>query len=48
MSLCAPTLWKGADAAQKLQIPVVHVFVAKHRVQKMLQDEVRMLRKARK
>jgi hypothetical protein len=38
----------GADAAQKLEIPVAHVFVAKHRVQKMLQDEVHALRKARK
>ena len=31
----------GADAAQKLGIAVAHVFVAKHRVQKMLQEEVR-------
>ncbi len=31
----------GADAAQKLGIPVANVFVAKHRVQKMLQEEVR-------
>ena len=31
----------GADAAHKLGIPVAHVFVAKHRVQKMLQEEVR-------
>jgi RNA polymerase sigma factor (sigma-70 family) len=38
----------GADAAQKLQIPVAHVFVNKHRVQKMIQEEVRILRKARK
>ena len=34
----------GADAAQKLQIPVAHVFVAKNRVQKMLQEEARILR----
>ena len=34
----------GADAAHKLGIPVGHVFVAKHRVQKALQDEVRILK----
>jgi RNA polymerase sigma-70 factor (ECF subfamily) len=34
----------GVDAAQKLGIAVAHVFVAKHRVQKMLQEEVRILR----
>ena len=34
----------GADAAQKLGIPVAHVFVAKNRVQKMLQEEARILR----
>jgi RNA polymerase sigma-70 factor (ECF subfamily) len=34
----------GADAAHKLGLPVGHVFVAKHRVQKMLQDEVRLLK----
>jgi RNA polymerase sigma factor (sigma-70 family) len=34
----------GADAAQKLQIPVAHVFVGKNRVQKMLQEEARILR----
>jgi RNA polymerase sigma-70 factor (ECF subfamily) len=34
----------GADAAGKLGIPVGHVFVAKHRVQKALQDEVRSLK----
>ena len=33
-----------ADAAHRLGIPVGHVFVAKHRVQKMLQDEVRILK----
>jgi len=35
----------GADAAKKLQIPVAHLFVAKNRVQKMLQEEARMLKK---
>jgi RNA polymerase sigma-70 factor (ECF subfamily) len=35
----------GADAARKLQIPVAHVFLAKNRVQKMLQEEARILRK---
>ena len=34
----------GADAAKRLGIPVAHVFVAKHRVQKMLQEEVRSLK----
>lgn len=34
----------GALAAQKLQMPVAHVFVAKNRVQKMLQEEARILR----
>jgi RNA polymerase sigma factor (sigma-70 family) len=34
----------GAEVAHKLGIPVGHVFVAKHRVQKMLQDEVRILK----
>jgi len=34
----------GADAAKKLQIPVAHVFVAKNRVQKMLQEEARILK----
>jgi RNA polymerase sigma factor (sigma-70 family) len=34
----------GADAAHKLGIAVGHVFVAKHRVQKMLQEEVRVLK----
>jgi RNA polymerase sigma-70 factor (ECF subfamily) len=37
----------GADAAKKLQIPVAHVFVAKNRVQKMLQEEARILRDGR-
>jgi RNA polymerase sigma factor (sigma-70 family) len=34
----------GAEVARRLGIPVGHVFVAKHRVQKMLQDEVRILK----
>jgi RNA polymerase sigma-70 factor (ECF subfamily) len=34
----------GTTAARKLGLPVGHVFVAKHRVQKMLQDEVRILK----
>jgi RNA polymerase sigma factor (sigma-70 family) len=34
----------GAEAAYKLGMPVGTVFVAKHRVQKMLQDEVRILK----
>ena len=34
----------GAAAAAKLQIPVGNIFVAKHRVQKMLQEEVRLLK----
>jgi RNA polymerase sigma factor (sigma-70 family) len=38
----------GADAAQKLQMPVAHVFVAKNRVQKMLQEEARILRNGRR
>jgi RNA polymerase sigma-70 factor (ECF subfamily) len=38
----------GAQAARQLEIPVAHVFVAKHRVQKMLQEEVRILKKGPK
>ena len=34
----------GVDAASRLGIPVANVFVAKHRVQKMLQEEVRILK----
>jgi RNA polymerase sigma-70 factor (ECF subfamily) len=34
----------GADAARQLGIPVASVFVAKHRIQKMLQEEVRVLK----
>ena len=33
----------GVAAASQLGIPVANVFVAKHRVQKMLQEEVRIL-----
>ena len=38
----------GADAAQKLQMAVAHVFVAKNRVQKMLQEEARILKNGRR
>jgi RNA polymerase sigma-70 factor (ECF subfamily) len=34
----------GSDVARRLEIPVGHVFVAKHRVQKMLQEEVQSLK----
>ena len=34
----------GADAAQELGITVARVFIAKHRVQRMLEEEVRFLR----
>jgi RNA polymerase sigma factor (sigma-70 family) len=33
----------GAEASRRLLMPVAHVFVAKHRVQKMLQEELRRL-----
>jgi RNA polymerase sigma factor (sigma-70 family) len=33
----------GAEAAQRIPMPVAHVFVAKRRVQKMLQEEIRQL-----
>ena len=33
----------GVNAAGQLGIPVASVFVAKHRVQKMLQEEVQIL-----
>ena len=36
----------GADAAKELQMPVAHVFVAKYRVQKMLEEEVRFLKES--
>jgi RNA polymerase sigma-70 factor (ECF subfamily) len=50
-----PTTWQafrltaienrsGVEVAQQLQIPVASVFVAKHRVQKLLQEEVRSLK----
>ncbi|HZW30362.1 MAG TPA: hypothetical protein VFF52_06605 [Isosphaeraceae bacterium] len=32
----------GREARQRLGIPVVHVFVAKNRVQKLLQEEIRI------
>jgi RNA polymerase sigma factor (sigma-70 family) len=35
----------GAAAGEKLQIPIARVFVAKNRVQQMLQDEARILKK---
>ena len=34
----------GAEAAAKLGMAVAHVFVAKHRIQKMLREEVRILK----
>jgi RNA polymerase sigma-70 factor (ECF subfamily) len=34
----------GAEVAKELQMKVTHVFVAKHRVQKMLEEEVRILK----
>lgn len=34
----------GAQAARELGIAVAHVFVARHRVQKMLQEEIRLLK----
>jgi RNA polymerase sigma-70 factor (ECF subfamily) len=37
----------GADAAEKLDVPVSSVFVAKHRVMKLLEDEVRKLKGGR-
>lgn len=37
----------GAEAAHRLGMPVAHVFVAKHRVQKMLQEEVGILKDGR-
>jgi RNA polymerase sigma-70 factor (ECF subfamily) len=33
----------GAEAAKELGMPVAHVFVAKHRVQKQLEEEMRIL-----
>jgi RNA polymerase sigma-70 factor (ECF subfamily) len=37
----------GAEVAKELQMQVAHVFVAKHRVQKMLEEEVELLKKKR-
>jgi RNA polymerase sigma factor (sigma-70 family) len=34
----------GQDAARRLQIPVAHVFVARYRVQKMLQEEIGIMK----
>ena len=34
----------GQDAAQRLRIPVAHVFVARNRVQKLLQVEIRIMK----
>ena len=34
----------GQDAGERLKIPVAHVFVAKNRVQKLLQDEIRFMK----
>ena len=33
----------GADAAQELGMTVARVFIAKHRVQRMLEEEMRVL-----
>lgn len=37
----------GAEAAKELQMQVAHVFVAKHRVHKMLEEEIEILRGGR-
>ncbi len=37
----------GAEAAQKLDMPVSSVFVAKHRVMKLLEEEVQKLKRGR-
>jgi RNA polymerase sigma-70 factor (ECF subfamily) len=34
----------GREAGQRLQMPVAHVFVAKNRVQKLLQEEIRIMK----
>jgi RNA polymerase sigma factor (sigma-70 family) len=34
----------GQVVAQRLKIPVAHVFVAKNRVQKLLQEEIRIMK----
>src|SRR4051812_7799347 len=36
----------GAEAAKAMNWPVAHVFVAKHRIRKMLEDEARAPREA--
>src|SRR5208337_3697730 len=36
----------GADAAKELRMPVAHVFVARYRVQRMLEEEVRFLKES--
>ena len=36
----------GADAAKELKMPVAHVFVARYRVQRMLEEEVRFLKES--
>ena len=35
---------QAAEAAEELQMQIAHVFVAKHRVQKMLEEEIQSLR----
>jgi RNA polymerase sigma-70 factor (ECF subfamily) len=34
----------GREVGQRLGIPVAHVFVAKNRVQKLLQEEIRVMK----
>jgi RNA polymerase sigma-70 factor (ECF subfamily) len=34
----------GQDAARRVGIPVAHVFVARNRVQKLLQEEIRIMK----
>ncbi len=34
----------GADAAERLQMPVAQLYVAKNRVQELLQEEILILR----
>ena len=36
----------GQDAGERLEMPVAHVFVAKNRVQKLLQEEIRFMKRA--
>jgi RNA polymerase sigma factor (sigma-70 family) len=38
---------QGADVAEVLQMQIAYVFVARHRVQKMLEEEIRILRRER-